>query len=99
MEKFVLNPTNQGQTHKSKTKEGFHQKKRRGQRINNVKRTKTKEKKGPNYRQRPTEFAEFSKGLRFNKILRRAHCTWSPSKKSSTLLFILPYKMVIETRK
>ena len=87
MEKFVLNPTTKDELTKAKQRKEFRQKKEKTK-----KRTKTKEKKGPNYRHRPTEFAEFSKGLRFNKILRRAHCTWSPSKISSTLLFIYRIK-------
>lgn len=65
--KICLESNNQGQTHKrKKKKEGIPLKNRRRQRINNVMRTikkKKKKEKGPNYGQRPTEFADFSKGL------------------------------------
>lgn len=67
MEKFVLNPTTRDKLIKEKKKkEGIPLKNRRRQRINNVMRTikkKKKKEKGPNYGQRPTEFADFSKGL------------------------------------
>lgn len=67
MEKFVLNPTTRDKLLKEKKKkEGIPLKNRRRQRINNVMRTikkKEKKEKGPNYGQRPTEFADFSKGL------------------------------------